>query len=124
MTYTPQYTVSRHYAETPSCMRKMTFGGRSKTLNRQVCKRMSYVMNQPIQTLLSSGGLGDALKRVDSIFVFVEPGSDLSSKDIEAKGNQDHPHANEGKQPGGPLQAKSVVHLGGEEREGSTTSGS
>jgi hypothetical protein len=85
---------------------------------------MKYIMNQPIQTILSSRGLGDALKRVNSIFVLIEPGSDPSSKDIKAKKNQNHPHANEGKQPGDPLQAKSVVHLGGKKRESTTTSGS
>lgn len=54
------------------------------------------------------------------MLLLVKFGSDSGSKDVKAVWNQDHAKPNEGKQPGGPLQTKSVVHLRDEQREGST----
>jgi hypothetical protein len=85
---------------------------------------MKYVINQPIQIMLFSGGLKNTLKKIDLIFIFVKSGSDPSSKNVKIKKNQNYSHANKNKQSEGLLQAKSVVYLGSEKKESTTTSGS
>lgn len=57
------------------------------------------------------------------ISILIQPCTDPSTKEIEANGNQDHGEAKKSQQPGGPLQAETVVHLGSEEREGGAATG-
>lgn len=60
-------------------------------------------------------------RKAGCCLVPVELGPKSTTEDVEGVGDQDHSEAEEGKQPGSPLQTESVVHLRDEQREGSTT---